>query len=110
MSIPGLTLTTSQFEDWVAVAMTGGSQHHFPISVLSSLLALYFYECLLTFPEEVSEIWPSKWSLTKMVYLSSRYGGMVAFVLEIIGVRLITDSARVSLPLSVSAVIHAQQM
>ena len=94
--IASLTVIASQFTEWIFVAVTGECRMS-PYLYFSSLLALYVYDCLLTLPEEVSEIWPSKWSLTKMAYLSSRYGGMVAFFLETVGGLLVTDSVRVSL-------------
>ena len=70
------------------------------ISILIHLPVVYFYDCLLTFPEEVSEIWPSRWSLTKIAYLTSRYSGLAYFVLNVISNFLVTDSDLASLSLS----------
>ena len=42
----------------------------------ATIPVLYGYEFLLTLPDEVSEIWSSKWSLPKVAYLMSRYGGL----------------------------------
>ena len=56
---------------------------------------LYFYDCLLTTPKEVSEIWPSKWSLTKVAYLTNRYGAMAFWILGLVAYLLVTDSVKV---------------
>ncbi|TFK71031.1 hypothetical protein BDN72DRAFT_838271 [Pluteus cervinus] len=41
------------------------------LTVASS--TLYLYDLLLTFDLEVDHLWPSKWTLTKVVYLLQRY-------------------------------------
>ena len=96
--IASLTVIASLFGNWVVVAVTCECRIVSRARSFHLFSALYIYDCLLTFPEEVSEIWPAKWSLTKIAYLLGRYGGMAPFVLEITSYFLVTDSARVSLP------------
>ena len=98
---PDVTPCASQFANWVLVAASGEfSFCHIPVpqafKLLIPFLVLYFYDFLLTFSDEVSEIWPSKWSLTKAAWLLSRYGGMGIFVLDIVTAFAVTDSDRVS--------------
>ncbi|KAI0832806.1 hypothetical protein BC628DRAFT_1415050 [Trametes gibbosa] len=38
---------------------------------------ILFYECLVTFPDEVRYIWPTRWSLVKIIYLLNRYGNVI---------------------------------
>ena len=44
---------------------------------------MYAYDCLLTFPLEVSEIWSARISLAKAAYLMSRYGELLLWVLNV---------------------------
>ncbi|KAI0638558.1 hypothetical protein C8Q77DRAFT_1154181 [Trametes polyzona] len=34
-------------------------------------------ECVVTFPDEVKYIWPTRWSMVKVIYLLNRYGNIV---------------------------------
>ncbi|KAI0375966.1 hypothetical protein BV20DRAFT_960051 [Pilatotrama ljubarskyi] len=47
------------------------------------------YECLVTFPDEVQYIWPTRWSIVKVIYLFNRYGN-IAFLaladLQLLGI------------------------
>ncbi|KAF8887425.1 hypothetical protein CPB85DRAFT_1335370 [Mucidula mucida] len=44
-------------------------------------IALLIYEHLLTFDQEIALIWPSKWNVTKILYLLTRYLPMLDAVL-----------------------------
>ena len=56
---------------------------------------LYVFDFLLTLPEEVSEIWPTKWSLPKAAFFLSRYGGLALFLLDAVTSIMAIDSALV---------------
>ncbi|KAH9854967.1 hypothetical protein C2E23DRAFT_901880 [Lenzites betulinus] len=42
---------------------------------------IFLYECIVTFPDEVKYIWPTRWSLVKIIYLLNRYGNMIFLAL-----------------------------
>ncbi|KAI0355316.1 hypothetical protein OH77DRAFT_1479766 [Trametes cingulata] len=50
---------------------------------------ILLYECILTFPDEVQYIWPTRWSMVKIIYMFNRYGN-ITFValadLQLLGV------------------------
>ncbi|CDO69589.1 hypothetical protein BN946_scf184759.g29 [Trametes cinnabarina] len=39
--------------------------------------AILLYECLVTFPDEVQYIWPTRWSAVKVIYMLNRYGNLL---------------------------------
>ena len=46
--------------------------------------ALYVYECLLTLPNEISGIWSKRWTLPKVAYIMSRYGGLLSWIMNLV--------------------------
>ena len=93
-----LIWTFRRFQTWVGVAMTG---EYTELLVLRPFLSpfpavLYCYDFVITLPDEISEIWPTKWSLTKATFLLSRYGTLVYWILGAIVDLLVTNSNTVS--------------
>lgn len=37
---------------------------------------ILLYDCVLTFPDEIKYIWPTRWSTVKVIYLLNRYGNL----------------------------------
>jgi hypothetical protein len=51
--------------------VSGRLMVHFSLFKLSTTVQLYDF--ILTFPQEVSLIWPAPWSLMKVLFLLTRY-------------------------------------
>ncbi|KAI0086575.1 hypothetical protein BDY19DRAFT_351324 [Irpex rosettiformis] len=43
--------------------------------------AMYIFECILIFPQEVNAIWARKWSTTTWLYVSARYTSLLYAIL-----------------------------
>ena len=50
--------------------------------ILTKSLAIFYYDWLDSLPLEISEIWAQKFSLTKLLYLSTRYIIFVSWILQ----------------------------
>ena len=61
------------------------------------LSAVLFFDYLLTFDMEVSEIWKSKPSATMILLFMNRYLSILYWVLQIIATFLVTNNDRVSM-------------
>lgn len=61
------------------------------------LSAVLFFDYLLTFDMEVSEIWKSKPSATMILLFMNRYLSILYWVLQIIATFLVTNNDRVSI-------------
>lgn len=51
--------------------------HSSAVDNIFSLLALYFYECMLTIGSEVKHVWTRKWTLFTWLYAINRYGTLI---------------------------------
>ncbi|KAF9058202.1 hypothetical protein BJ165DRAFT_115737 [Panaeolus papilionaceus] len=53
-------------------------------SIAVSAVVISFYDWILTFDDEVTFIWPSKWSIQKAIFIFNRYLNLLSQILMII--------------------------
>ena len=47
-------------------------------------LAMYYYDCILTLPLEISEIWTGKFTVTKGLYVANRYIPLLTITCQLV--------------------------
>ena len=57
--------------------------------------ALLVYDLLLSFNQEISEIWRGQFTLAKLFYIMNRYGMLMWFLTGAVADVLVTDNVQV---------------
>jgi hypothetical protein len=79
----------------------------FTLNFACWIAALYFYEYVITFDQEVNHIWAKKWSLSTLIFAVNRY---TALAVSILMCPLVLASYAVSLALPSLCRTHAMHI